>query len=145
MNTYRQKMFAGDYYFLWIGVVLAAIITYTTFSNGFDWIDIVLVGLYFIILIGAGVISATYPDIRISKQEFEFRNWFWYTGVAWEAVEEIQPYPKNAPNGIMIFAQKGRKRKIIVRRNSIERFDELFDELRDIVPEERWVGWVEDE
>ncbi|MCP4230608.1 MAG: hypothetical protein GY771_10765 [bacterium] len=145
MNAYRQKMFAGDYWFLWIGVVLAAIIMWTTFADGFDWIDVALVGLYFIVLVGTGIVSATYPDIRISREEFAFRNWFWYSGVAWDAIEEIHPYPIETPNGLMILVRKGRLRKIIVRRNSIERFDELFDELRDVVPEERWVGWIEDD
>ncbi len=145
MNEYRQKMFAGDRWFLWIGLVLAAIIIYTTFADGFDWIDVALVGLYFAVLVGAGILSATYPDIRISQGELAFRNWFRFTGVEWAAVEEIHPYPKDAPNGLMIVVRRGRLRKIIVRRNSIERFDELFDELRDIVPEERWVGWVEDD
>lgn len=145
MNTYRQKLFAGDYWFLWIGLILAAIILYTTFADGFDWIDVALVGLYFIVLIGTGIVSATYPDIRVSNDELAFRNWFWFTSVEWGAVEEIQPYPQDAPNGLMILVRKGRLRKIIVRRNSVERFDELFDELREIVPDERWVGWAEDE
>ncbi len=145
MNIYRQKLFAGDRWFLWIGLILAAIIIYTTFADGFDWIDVTLVGIYFLVLIGTGIVSATYPDVRVSKEEFAFRNWFWFTRVEWGAIEEIQPYPQDAPNGLMILARAKRLHKIIVRRNSIERCDELFDELREIVPDERWVGWDEDE
>lgn len=141
MKVYRQKIFAGDHWFLWIGVLLVVVTVVIAVIDGIDVVDISLVGLYLIIFIASALWSATYPDIRLSDNEFGFRIWFWFEGVSWDAVKEIHPYPEEAPNGMMVILQKGKQRKIIIRKNSIESFDEIFARMEDKVPDERWIGW----